>query len=254
MEIVTGVFKSRDDAEKAVSQLRSLGIPDNRIGTVSPGTAPERLETGVPVTDTEEPGMGKAMGAAVGGAMGAAGGATLGLAVASLAIPGIGPVVAFGMVGAALLGLVGAAAGSAVGDTVEEELGEGIPHEDVFVYEDALRHGKSIVIASAEDGDQADRAREVLSNAGAEDVDTLREHWWNELREEERASYQGDWDQDEPSYRRGYQAALHPRRRGKAYSEVEEDLRAAYAGATLDRPFQSGYERGLSYRPRGENR
>jgi hypothetical protein len=59
--------------------------------------------------------------------MGAAGGATAGLAVASLAIPGIGPLLAFGMVGAALLGIVGAAAGSAVGDQVEEGLGEGIP-------------------------------------------------------------------------------------------------------------------------------
>ena len=254
MEIVTGVFRSRDDAETAVNQLRELGIPDKRIGTVSPGPAPERLETGVPVTDTEEPGMGKAMGAAVGGAMGAAGGATLGLAVASLAIPGVGPVVAFGMVGAALLGLVGAAAGSAVGDTVEEELGEGIPHEDVFVYEDALRHGNSIVIASVDDGEQEDRAIEVLNNAGAQDIDTLRENWWNEVREDERASYEGDWDQDEPSYRRGYQAALHPQRRGKAYSQVEEELRTAYAGTTLDRPFQTGYERGLSYRPRGENR
>lgn len=253
MEIVTGVFRSRDTAEKTASQLRSLGIPANRIGIVSPGTAPERLEKGVPVTDTEDPGMGKAMGAAVGGAMGAAGGATLGLAVASLAIPGVGPVVAFGMVGAALLGLVGAAAGSAIGDTVEEELGEGIPHEDVFVYEDALRHGNSIVIASVDD-DHAHRARELLRDAGAEDVDTLREHWWNELREEERTSYQGDWDRDELSYRRGYQAAMHPRRRGKAYSDVEDELRTAYAGATLDRPFQSGYERGLSYRPRGENR
>jgi hypothetical protein len=253
MEIVTGVFKSRDDAEKAVGQLRALDIPVKRIGIVSPGTAPERLETGVPVTDTEEPGMGKAMGAAVGGAMGAAGGATLGLAVASLAIPGVGPVVAFGMVGAALLGLVGAAAGSAVGDTVEEELGEGIPHEDVFVYEDALRHGNSIVIASVSD-DEADRARDVLRNGGAEDIDTLRERWWNEVREDERTNYKGDWDQDESSYRRGYQAALHPRRRGKAYSEVEKDLLAEYAGTTLDRPFQSGYERGLSYRPRGEDR
>src|SRR5919109_4819308 len=196
MEIVTGVFRSRDDAERAVSQLRSLGISDKRIGIVSPGPAPERLETGVPVTDTEEPGMGKAMGAAVGGAMGAASGATLGLAVATMAIPGVGPVVAFGMIGAALLGLVGAAAGSAIGDTVEEELGEGIPHEDVYLYEDALRHGNSIVIASAADGEQSDRAREVLNNTGAQDIDTLRENWWNELREDERTNYQGDWDRD----------------------------------------------------------
>lgn len=254
MEVVTGVFESRDDAERAFSQLRALGIPDKRIGIVSPGTAPERLETGVPVTDTEEPGMGKAMGAAVGGAMGAASGATLGLAVATLAVPGIGPVIAFGMVGAAMLGLVGAAAGSAVGDTVEEELGEGIPHEDVFVYEDALRHGKSVLIAYADDGEQSDRAEEVMESAGAEDIDTLREHWWSELREDERTTYTGDWERDEPSYRRGYQAALHPRRRGRAYSQVEDELRTAYAGTTLDRPFQAGYERGLSYRPRGESR
>jgi len=254
MEVVTGVFESRDTAEKAISQLSALGIPDKRFGVLSPGSKPETVERGVPVTDTEEPGMGKAMGAAVGGAMGAASGATLGLAVATMAIPGVGPVIAFGMVGAALLGLVGAAAGSAVGDTVEEELGEGIPHEDVYLYEDALRHGRSVVVAYADDGEQADRARDVMKNAGAEDVDTLRERWWQELREGERAHYQGDFDRDEPSYRRGYTAALHPRRRGKVYSDVEDELRTAYAGTTLDMPFQSGYERGQSYRSEGETR
>src|SRR5215218_1106595 len=147
MEVVTGVFKSRDDAEKAVDQLRSLGIPEKRIGVLSPGIKPEQIEAGVPVTDSEDPGMGKAMGAAVGGAMGAAGGATLGLAAASLAVPGVGPVIAFGMIGAALLGAVGAATGAALGNQLEEQLGEGVPHEDVFLYEDALRHGRSIVIA-----------------------------------------------------------------------------------------------------------
>jgi hypothetical protein len=251
MQSVTGVFTSRDDAEKAANELRNLGIPEKRIGIVAPGNAPERLEAGVPVTDTEAPGMGRAMGAAVGGAMGAAGGATAGLAVASLAVPGIGPLIAFGMVGAALLGVVGAAAGSAVGDTVEEGLGEGVPHEDVYLYEDSLRHGRSIVIVYAEEGDQADRASEILHESGAEDLDTLREDWWQELREDERTHYGEDFDRDEESYRRGYQAALHPTRRGKAYSQVEDDLRTAYAGTVLDRPFQSGYERGQTYRSRG---
>src|SRR5215475_4301016 len=182
MQVVTGVFKSENSAETAVNQLRSLGIPDKRIGIVRPGTRPERLEAGVPITDTEEPGMGRAMGAAVGGAMGAAGGATAGLAVASLIVPGIGPLIAFGMVGAGLLGIVGAAAGSAVGDTIEEELGEGIPHEDVYLYEDALRHGHSVVIAYVDDGD-AHPAAKAMHDAGAEDLDTLRENWWQELRE-----------------------------------------------------------------------
>lgn len=251
MQAVTGVFKSQDQAENAVNQLRSLGIPDKRIGIVRPGTAPERLEAGVPVSDTEEPGMGRAMGAAVGGAMGAAGGATAGLAVATLIVPGIGPLLAFGMVGAALLGVVGAATGSAVGDTIEEALGEGIPHEDVYLYEDALRHGHTVLIAYAEEGDQADRAGEVMRSAGAEDMDVLRENWWQELRDDQRTGYTGDFDRDEESYRRGYTAALHPRRRGRAYSDVEDELRTAYANTVLDRPFQSGYERGLNHRSRG---
>ena len=252
MQAVTGVFKSRDEAEVAVNALRSLGIPEKRLGIVAPGSTPERLEAGVPVTDTEAPGMGRAMGAAVGGAMGAAGGVTAGLAVASLAVPGIGPLIAFGMVGAALLGVVGAAAGSAVGDTLEEGLGEGIPHEDVYLYEDSLRHGRSIVIAYAEEGEQADRAAKTLNNAGAEDLDTLRENWWRELRDGERAHYGEEFDRNEDSYRRGYQAALHPERRAKPYSEVEQDLTTAYAGTVLDRPFQQGYERGLGHHSRGE--
>src|SRR5687768_15837676 len=216
MEIVTGVFEAREDAEKALNQLRKLGVPQDRIGLITPGSQPDTIERGVPVTDTEEPGMGRAMGAAVGGAMGAAGGATLGLAAATLAIPGVGPVIAFGMLGAAVLGIVGAAAGAAVGDTMEEQLGEGVPHEDVFLYEDALRHGRSIVIAYVED-DQESQAREVIEQSGAADIETLREQWWAELRDDERSYYHHDgrdFDRDEPKYRQGFQAALHPRRRG----------------------------------------
>jgi hypothetical protein len=249
MEAVSGVFRSREDAARTVNELRRAGIPDNRIGLVTPGSDDRDLESGLPVTDTERPGMGRAMGAAVGGAMGAAGGATLGLAVATLAVPGIGPVVAFGMVGAALLGVVGATAGAAVGDQVEEELGEGVPHEDIFLYEDALRHGKSVIIAYAETDDEADKAEDILSHSGAVDLDELRESWWNELRDGERAHYHRDgrdFERDEESYRSGYQAALHPQRRGKAYTEVEQDWRGDYVGE-LDTAFREGYERGLTH-------
>ena len=183
--------------------------------------------------------------------MGAAGGATLGLAVATLAIPGVGPVVAFGMIGAALLGTVGAAAGAAIGDEVEEQLGEGVPHEDVFLYEDALRHGRSILIAHV-DEDRAGEAREAIDDAGAADIDTLREQWWAELRDDERNYYHRDdrdFDRDEATYRRGFQAALHPRWRGKGYADVEDDLRTTY-GTELDTGFREGYERGLAYHGR----
>jgi hypothetical protein len=253
MEVVTGVFESRADGEKAVNQLRSLGLPQDQIGLIAPGSRPETVERGVPVIDTEEPGMGKAMGAAVGGAMGAAGGATLGLAAATLMVPGIGPVIAFGMIGAALLGTVGVAAGAALGDELEEHLGEGVPHEDVFLYEDALRHGRSIVIAHVDGDDRAESARKVIKNSGAADIDTLREQWWAELRDGERNHYHKDgrdFDRDEPRYRRGFQAALHPNRRGKDYTATEDELRSSYRADELDTGFREGYERGLAYHGR----
>lgn len=250
MEAISGVFEGRKDAEQAINQLRKAGIPDQKIGLVTPGSDGEELETSLPVTDTERPGMGRAMGAAVGGAMGAAGGATLGLAVASLAVPGVGPVLAFGMVGAALLGIVGATAGAAVGNTLEEELGEGVPHEDIYLYEDALRHGHSILLVYTDTDDQTDRAEDILSSAGAMDLDELRENWWNELKEGERSHYHRDgrdFDRDEENYRRGFEAALHPQRRGKAYAEVENDLRTSHDDDQLDSAFQSGYERGQAH-------
>jgi hypothetical protein len=256
MEVVTGVFESRADAERAVNQLRSLRIPQDKIGLITPGSRPETVERGMPVTDTEDPGMGRAMGAAVGGAMGAAGGATLGLAAATLAIPGVGPVIAFGMIGAAVLGALGAAAGAAIGDTVEEQLGEGVPHEDVFLYEDALRHGRSIIVAYVDD-DRADRAREAVKAAGAADIETLREQWWADVRDDERTYYHRDgrdFDRDEATYRRGFQAALHPRRRGKVYTDVEPELRTLSSGAELDTGFREGYERGLAYHSRYKER
>jgi hypothetical protein len=148
-----------------------------------------------------------------------------------------------------LLGTVGATAGAAVGDTVEEELGEGIPHEDIYLYEDALRHGRSIVIAYADDDEQADKAETVMSRSTAMDLDQLREDWWNELRSGERSHYHRDgrdFERDEESYRRGYEAALHPQRRGKAYADAEQELQSEYVGE-LDTAFREGYERGQAH-------
>jgi len=252
MQVVTGIFDTRREAENAVRELRSLGISDSRIGFVTP----ERNAVGdttVPVTDTEYPGMGTAMGAAVGGAMGAAGGATLGLAAATLIIPGLGPVLAFGLLGAALLGGTGAAVGAAVGDKIEEGLGEGLPHEDVYIYEYALRHDKSVVIVHGENDEQLSKARALFNRTGATDLDSLRESWWSELRERERTEYQTigrDFDADEVSYRRGFEAAQHNKRRGKAYSECEAALRENYSKEELDEAFRRGFDRGANYHMR----
>src|SRR6185436_12415337 len=113
------VFEEYDRAVDAVKELRQIGVSERRLALLAPGHGVTGKASVVPVTDSENPGMGTAMGAAVGGAMGAAGGATLGLAAATLLVPGVGPVVALGVLGAVLLGASGAAVGAVVGDSLE---------------------------------------------------------------------------------------------------------------------------------------
>jgi len=250
MEVIARVFEDYDRALGAVKELRQIGVSDKRLALLAPGHGVTGKASVVPVTDSENPGMGTAMGAAVGGAMGAAGGATLGLAAATLLVPGVGPVLAFGLIGAALVGASGAAIGATVGDTLEEELGEGFPHEDIYLFEDALRQRKSVIVVYAEEGDQADKTRDILSRAGAVSLDTLREDWWSEVRDAESTNYKSegrDFEKDELSYRQGFTAALHPKWRGKSYAECESGLRDIYSVDDLNPAFHCGFDRGSKH-------
>lgn len=253
MEAIAGIFDSRGDAERAVYGLRSAEIANDRIAFLTPGSSDEEVESAVPVTDTEQPGMGKAMGGAVGGAIGVAGGGTLGAAVASLLVPGVGPVIAAGIVGAALLGVGGAATGAAVGAALESGLAEGLSRDELYLYEDALRHGHSVVIAFADDEDVKERINNVLAQAGAESIDAARESWWLGLRDVEEEHYQtqgGDFRSDEVSYRRGFEAALHPKRRGRSYEECASELKEAHRETSTDTAFHLGFQRGQHYHKR----
>ncbi len=248
MDAIAGIFDSRVGAERAVFGLHSAGIAKDRIAFLTPGTSDEQAESAVPTTDAEQPGMGKAMGGAVGGAMGAAGGATLGVAAATLLIPGVGPVLAAGIIGAAILGAGGAATGMAAGAALEKTMATGLPHDELYLYEDALRKGHSVVIAFAEDDDSAERVHNVLAQAGAESIDAARESWWLGLRPAEEENYQSqgeDFRQAEVSYRRGFEAALNPKRRDRSYEEVASELKETFR--ETDDAFRRGYTRGQAH-------
>jgi hypothetical protein len=250
MITVAGIFNSYVDASRAASNLRGAGISEDRINLLAPGTALSELEKNVPTTDTEQPGMGKALGGAVGGALGVAGGLQMGAAAASLFVPGVGPILAAGIAGAALLGLGGAATGAIAGDKIEESFSEGMPQDELYVYEDALRRGRSVVVAFAEDDAQADAARTVLSQAGAESLDAARDEWWVGLRDAEQEEYTkqgGDFSADEAAYRKGFEASLHPQVRGKDYTEARERLLARHGEACTAEAFRRGYARGCAY-------
>lgn len=250
MSTVAGIFNSTAEAERALEGLRSVGIGDERVSLLTPGTSQEKLDE-VPTTETEQPGMGTAIGGAVGGALGVAGGLHIGAAVASLLVPGVGPVLAAGLVGAALLGAGGAATGVFAGGALEDSMAKGLPHDELFVYEDALRRGRTVVLAVTDDEEQADSARGVIAQAGAESVDAARDSWWVGLRDAEEAEYTGggggDFSADEPVYRRGFEASLHPRGRGRSYEEDAERLRECFGAECDEAAFRRGYERGRRY-------
>jgi hypothetical protein len=186
------------------------------------------------------------MGAALGAVTGAATGLPLGAAV-SLLVPGVGAVIASGLIGAVLLG----AGGAAVGATLEESLTRGLPRDELFVYEDALRRGHSVVIAALEDTALADTARTILTSAGAQTVDAARERWWLGLRSAEQERYIDGphvFERDEVLYRRGFESALGGDARGQTWEEALGGLRARHGGDCDAAAFRRGWDRGQAHR------
>ena len=102
METAIGVFASRDHAEEAMKELRGQNVPQDSIVFLTR-------------SETEANTIAKQFGGYLGGMIGGTAGLSAGVAVASLLLPGLGPVFALGITGAALLGLGGADAGIAFG-------------------------------------------------------------------------------------------------------------------------------------------
>lgn len=250
MQSIVGIFNSLADARRAAAILKSSGIAEDRISVLSPHTSETEFEAQVPTSEAEQPGMGRAVGGTVGAALGVAGGASAGAAVATLLIPGVGPVLALGLLGAAILGAGGAAAGALAGRAFEKAIDQGLPRDELYVYEDALRRGRSVVVAFADDGQIAENARAELMRDGAETVDAAREDWWIGLRGAEQEHYTsqgGDFKVDEAKYRLGFEAALHPECRGKSCADADARLQRKYGADSTTPAFRMGYDRGQRY-------
>ena len=244
MKTIVGIFKTRQEATEAANLLRLAGFEGNNVIILLPGTSDTEVAAAVPTEDAEQPGMGKAIGSVIGGAVGLGAGAL----IASLLLPGIGPVLAVTF-GAAAGGLGGAAAGAAAGGALENLLSIGVPKDEVFFYEDALRQGRSLVVGLSERDDQIEAGRNALNKAGAETLDAAREKWWIGLRDAEAAVYSGSeaFAQEEDSFRRGFSAALEPKMRGRSFDAAIEDLKTNYPDACQKQSFRRGFERGQNY-------
>jgi hypothetical protein len=120
----------------------------------------------------------------------------------------------------------------------------------LFVYEDALRQGRSVVIAFAENHAQVEAAHHALKEAGAESVDRAREMWWIGLRDIEKEHYEvgGEkFEQSEAEFRAGFEAAQHPANRDGSYEEKRDQLSERDPIARDSDAFREGFERGRIY-------
>lgn len=254
MEAVTGVFETRSAAERALADVHNAGIPSDKITLLTPGSVDQvdKEVRSVPTDTTEQPGMANAMGALLGGGVGFTGGSVL-----MALVPGLGPITALGLLGAGILGAAGATVGASVAGNIEKASYEGLPEDEIFVYEDALRRGHSVVIALAENSGAASVVRDLLKRDGAESVDAAREQWWTGLRSAEENRYREygrHFGRDEKFYRLGFEAALHARTRCKEFDQVSaemdaalEDVKRRYPGEPVEEPFTRGYRRGREH-------
>lgn len=161
---VSAIARNRDDAIKIAEGLRSAGFRDSDISFVMTGNDGKGAERVVVEENTKAPegaSTGAGAGLLLGGALGWAAG------IGALAIPGLGPFIAAGPIMAALSG---AALGTATGGVTGGLIGLGFSEHEAKEYEGHLREGKAFVSVHVDSAEEAIRARDVLTRAGAEKV------------------------------------------------------------------------------------
>jgi uncharacterized membrane protein len=151
--IAVGIFPEPAQARHAIEELRQDGYSDNELGYLVHASTTEPDETTQMFITN-----GMIEGGLVGGLIGA---------VVALFIPGLGPIIAGGLLAAELGGVtLGAAAGSLLSALISI----GIPEREARHYQRALEAGHIVVTVIAQSGD-VDALR-ILRRNGAYEVTT----------------------------------------------------------------------------------
>jgi hypothetical protein len=166
-----GVFRTRTEAETALTELRAAGFDMSRVSVIARDADRESSIADVDVDDKDSIGNkaddGAKAGAVTGGALGGLTGLLVGLG--ALAIPGIGPIVLAGAEATALATtLAGGAIGAAAGGLLGALVGLGIPEERARVYNDRVSRGEYLVIVDGSDA-EIHRAQDILHHHGIEE-------------------------------------------------------------------------------------
>src|SRR4051794_6965670 len=167
--LVTGLFRDRDSVERAYQSVTERGYTKDDVNLAMSDETRKRHFGGDSSGVQTELGSKAAEGAGIGGAIGGTLGAIAAAIAAvgtSIAIPGLGLVVA-GPVAAAL---AGAGAGAATGGLVGALIGWGIPEERVKRYEQGIKEGGILMGVKPRNTDDAEHFEKTWRDYSAQDV------------------------------------------------------------------------------------
>lgn len=167
-----GVFSTRQEAEQALNELKDSGFSMDNVSVLARDADQDEQLSGVQMSDRiGNKDVGSATGVVGEVATNSALGAVL-VGLSSLAIPGVGVVIAAGSVATALAATV---AGTGIEAAAFEGLvgaisDLGVPQEQARVYADRLHGGDYLVIVDGTDN-QIRNAETVFRERGIQDWD-----------------------------------------------------------------------------------
>jgi hypothetical protein len=159
---VFGIVKSEMQASRIVDDLKAAGFSSNDVSALFPDKEGSRDFAHEKKTKAPE---GATAGATTGGLLGGVLGWLAG--IGSLAIPGVGPLIAAGPI----MGMLsGAAVGAAAGGLTGALIGLGMPELEAKQYEGKIRGGNILLAVHTENGDEVSRVKEIFKRHNAEDI------------------------------------------------------------------------------------
>jgi hypothetical protein len=171
-ERALGVFTRRQQAEQALSQLNASGFSMDSVSVIAKQADEDEDKqlSGVAMSDhvgnqSVKTGTGIVQEALTYSTWG-----TVLVGLTSLAIPGIGPIIAAGSLGAALVAMTGSTGISAlsINNLVKALTDLGISQEEARVYSDRLLQGRYLIVLEGSH-DQISQAETIFNEQGVQD-------------------------------------------------------------------------------------
>lgn len=167
--MLTGMFSDRESTENAYRTLQERGYTEDEINLVmSDETRKKHFSDDVEETEVGTKAAESAgKGSAIGGTVGAATGVALAIGT-SLAIPGLGVLIA----GPIAAGLAGAGAGGVTGGIIGALVGSGIPEARAKLYESGIKEGQVVIGVQPRNDEDAKYLEENWRTNQAEEMHT----------------------------------------------------------------------------------